>query len=475
MTLFAILALALAACGGEDPTPSTPPPVEMPAIAASQAATESALSAPSETEPAAGEEAVATAAPYSGPAICPQGGGDSPEIEPASFDSGAHEHFQAQILDYLNQVGSAEGLAGQLDGLTLQDGSTTWLSTSNVFTFDITGDDVPEVLVDLVFYVSGQYADGGVYIFGCSEEEYVTIDASWLGGSVLYRGGSHTGIVAVEDFSGDGVPEIVTSWISAAGTAANYHRAFEIRGWDGKQFQDLLFTSQADLGVASVENGEGEIIDVNDDGLPELVLRSKVGGHPDTSPLARNRTAIWGWDGLLIALQCDRADSPPKFRYQAIMDGDDATLCGDYDAALALYQQAIFDEELKPGTSRYEPGVIHEEDAVYFDALERANLSAYGRYRILLLHAARGFLPEAQIVYDSLQEQFPEGADGHAYAAMATAFWDGFSDGDVFDGCGNAHEYADQNRAEILSPIGRREYGWPAPDICPGNALFRMD
>ena len=124
--------------------------------------------------------------------------------------------------------------------------------------------------------------------------------------------------------------------------------------------------------------------------------------------------------------------------------------------------------------------MLSEEDAVYFDQIERANLSAYGRYRILLLHASRGFLTEAQIVYDSLQEQFPTGSEGHAYAAMATAFWDGFSDGDVLGGCRNAQEYADQNRTEILSPIGSDVYGWPAPeitifDVCPGNALSQMD
>ena len=37
---------------------------------------------------------------------------------------------------------------------------------------------------------------------------------------------------------------------------------------------------------------------------------------------------------------------PPKYRFQAVYDGDDASRFGEYDRALALYQQAVFDEAL---------------------------------------------------------------------------------------------------------------------------------
>ena len=415
---------------------------------------------------------------YGGPAVCPEGGGDPPTVGILNFKIDVFDQLETQFIDYLNQVGSVDGLAIRLTGLTLEDlSATTWYSTSNVFAADVTGDDVPEALIDIVFYVEGQYTDGAIYIFGCGDNEYVTIYMSRIDGRVL-SDGPEAGIRAIEDFSGDGVPEIMLTSIEMMGTAANFHRGFRIIGWDGKSFSDLVLTTQGDFGTATVENGDGEIIDTDEDGLPELVLHSRVGGHSDTSVLKRPRTEIWGWDGFQITRRCSQADTTPIYLIQAIIDGDDAVLCGDFEAALAFYQQAIFDEALLPWASRVKPIQVTSEDPVELDRIERANLSAYGRYRILLLHTAQGFLPEAKVVYESLQEQFPEGSDGHAYAVMAAVFRDTFNENNnIGFACLAAIVYAEQHQSEILAPLGSDVYGFGVRDlqpydVCPWRALM---
>lgn len=59
----------------------------------------------------------------------------------------------------------------------------------------------------------------------------------------------------------------------------------------------------------------------------------------------RTRTETWSWNGE--AYYPSRIEySSPTYRFQAAIDGDNATRAGDFESALALYQQAIFDELL---------------------------------------------------------------------------------------------------------------------------------
>ena len=78
-----------------------------------------------------------------------------------------------------------------------------------------------------------------------------------------------------------------------------------------------------------------------------------------------------------------------------------------------------------------------------------------------------------QTVYDTLREEFPEGAVGGQYAALATIFWDEYSSSEnIAAACGKVVDYAAVHADEILGPLGSGFYGFGqrdyAPeDICP--------
>jgi len=404
------------------------------------------------------------------PGVCPTPSGQTPTISSTSPGDTVVEIFEPQILDYLNNVGSASGLQAALSDLTLLDGA--WKARPQVETIDVTGNTTPDVVVELTFYEEGQYFEGGLFVFMCDDGHYVgnAIVSAW--GQVL-PSGEPEGIRAIQDMNMDGVPEIVHSQISVAGTHAYFMREFRILEWDGQKFVDLIPKDQYGF-YAQADTGDGVIGDTDGDGTLELLLENGLGeAYPDLGP-QRKRTDIWAWDGYAYSL--DRQEyTAPEFRIHAVWDGDDASLLGDYAKALAFYQQAIFDEKLFGWSQgRLWPDWQYGGDPTPTPAPEeRPRLSAYGRYRILLLHAVQGLQAEAQIVYETLQEKFPAGNVGHPYAELATVFWEEYSEsGDIGLACEKAVEYAADYPYEILTDLGRTFYGsgqreYAPEDICP--------
>jgi hypothetical protein len=150
-------------------------------------------------------------------------------------------------------------------------------------------------------------------------------------------------------------------------------------------------------------------------------------------------------------------------------------LFGDYEAALAFYQQAVFDEELIGWSQgRLWPDREYGGNPTPTpDPEERPRINAYGRYRIMLLHAVQGFQSPAQVVLDTLQEKFPAGTVGHPYAELAAVFWMEYSgSGDVGLACDKSIAYAADHPRETLVFLGRSFYGsgqreYAPEDICP--------
>jgi hypothetical protein len=145
------------------------------------------------------------------------------------------------------------------------------------------------------------------------------------------------------------------------------------------------------------------------------------------------------------------------YRLHAIWDGDDASRLGDYAEALALYQRAIFDESLlgwwnpirAPLLEDYAVPPPPEPD-------ERPRLSAYARYRIVLLHVVQGNLREAQIAYDTLQSRFAADSVGHQYAELARVYWEEYdSSHDVGSACDKAIEHTRTAETATLDTIGQ--------------------
>jgi len=109
------------------------------------------------------------------------------------------------------------------------------------------------------------------------------------------------------------------------------------------------------------------------------------------------------------------------------------------------------------------------DDWVYGET-GKANLSAYASFRHMVTHVQQADLGDAQVVYGILQGSYPLGATGHAYAELATAFWDEFQrSGGLAAACAQAQSFAAAHASEILDPL---HYGYSNPtylaaDICP--------
>ena len=404
------------------------------------------------------------------PEDCPATGAAGTELTSDAPGRGVAEIFDGQIRDYLNARGSAAGLAAALGELTLLDGA--WQARPQVQSVDVTGNAVPEVLVELTFFEPLQYSEGALFVYRCAGGEFA-------GGAVLMTAGQvlsaddPDGIRAVRDMNQDGVPEIVHSYLSIAGSHSYFTRQFHILEWDGQEFSGLIAEDQFGS-AAQAENGDGAIQDRDGDGSLELVLTNGLGeAYPELGP-QRARTDFWEWNGegfVLARWEYTR----PVFRIHAIWDGDDATWFGEYDRALAFYQDAVFNEQLVGWSlGRLWP------DSFYGglptpppDPAERDRLNAYGRYRIVLLHAVQGRRAEAQVNYGALLDLFPEAAVGDEFAELATEFWEEYAaSGELGLACSKAVEFARTNRFDVLTPLGREFYGegqrqYQPQDICP--------
>jgi hypothetical protein len=407
-------------------------------------------------------------------ARCPEPVPPSPALITTGDLGPIDQIFVAPIKAYLDAGGDPLKLGARLRDITLSDGSVSWQSKAHVFHTDVTGDSVPELVMDLVFFQPGGYADGYLFVFRCQGGAYRGGAVTWIGGQVLSADDPGPGIRAIEDMNANGVPEIVISRVEVFGTHANHVRQFQILEWEERQFASRIQAESAYPGAAEVLNGDGNVQDFDGDGIPELILNEGVGRGPEASLLDRPRKKIWGWSGEAFELVCSRAQSAPLYRFQAIYDGDDATVCGAYEDAEHFYQEAIFNQDLaawSPG--RLASGVIRSDREPTPDPEETPHLGAYARYRLMILHALRGWPLEAQTVFETLQMNFTPGEPGHVYAALATQFWGVFqASGDVSVACNAAQSYAERRAEEILDPLGISFYGavgreYRPKDICP--------
>jgi hypothetical protein len=403
------------------------------------------------------------------PEGCPAAGTATVEFITEGPGPSVAEIFTSQIHDYLIGGGTL-GLQSALSRLTMLEG--TWQARAQVQTIDLTGNDVPEVLVELTFFEPLQFSEGALFAYRCAGGEYAGGPVLTTAGQVL-SADDPDGIRAVRDMNDDGTPEIVYSYISIAGSHSYFTRQFRILSWDGASFVDLLPLDENGFAAQS-ESGDGAVQDRDGDGLLELVITNSVAeAYPDLGP-QRPHTDTWAWNGAAFVLARTEY-TEPVFRIHAIWDGDDATRFGEYERALALYQDAVFNQDLIGWSlGRLWPDSAYGGQPTPMpDRAEAHRLEAYGRYRILLLHAAQGNQAEAQVVYDTLLDLFPLSAVGRQYADLATAFWGEYSvSGDLALACDKAAEFAKTYDTVVLSPLGRDFYGlaqrvYQPEDICP--------
>lgn len=366
------------------------------------------------------------------------------------------KNLEELILIYLNEGGSIQALMESLN-----------INEELVFTKDLTNDGLPEISVIKI----------NAYIYGCINGKYHIL-------LIIEPRVGRAKLLTTNDMNNDGLPELVyrTEYHGLSADIMAYYLIYE---WNGVQFANLITrnnysSKKVDGGSSNQEayifNGSETLRDIDGNGTIELLLH---GGNDsgysscDSGPV-RDETHIWMWNGLefdLLRMELD----PPKYRFQAVFDGDEASLAGEYRNAEILYQQAISDNSLF--------GIDHFYDDAFcgkglgVDPKERPNLSAYSKYRIMLIHI---LITDnlSKTSYHSLQNEYPIGVYGHAYAELAKVFWEEYRlNQNITYACSIAINYAETNQEEILQPLGAGKYAYygigiqnnsyVAKNICP--------
>jgi len=373
------------------------------------------------------------------------------------------------MIAYLDDGGSPSDLAQDLSNLVIDADYGSNPLVAELTKVDLTGDGVNELVWDLEVPASAWVKS--IVILGCANRSY----------ELLYRHEAldvepvgALDVMTIEDLNDDGRPELAYSEVGY-GAGAESSTDVSIVAWDGSAFLSLI------EGGSAMGGGDApsRFADTDGDGTKELVTRPPIGqgyGICDLGPF-RPTTSIYRWDGRRYILDREDPDAP-TYRIEAVEDGDRLTTEGRYYEAQLSYQNAISGDTIEPGTAHYwlqaQPEYCGLPDPLPTpDVGERPRLEAYSRYRLIVLHTALGQLDEAAVIYSESISAFSEGQPLGTYADLAEAFWAEFqSSKDIARACESAIDFAANNAATLLDPLGSTNYGLlhdapEPPEICP--------
>jgi hypothetical protein len=402
-----------------------------------------------------------------------------------------YESYERDILVYLNSGSSPELLEASLGSIEVPENITSdkvRLTDPVVMLKDVTGDGEYEVIVLLRWQSDALHQDDDrvLLILSQEAEEYQTLAEVHV--RRLVERPYNMELKMVQDVNLDGRNEIVLNLPDFQGpSGTNFLYLTFVLAWNGAEFEHLIQVPEEAF-LQPYSNGAGStntrpsIEDHDGDGKLEIIVEH-MGFHPygsssyqfaETGPM-RGRTEIWSWDGQKYALTTQL--DPPIYRFHVVQDADDAALAGDYELAMSLYLQAIFDDELRGW------GIDPEDQQIIEPVEERYRLNAYATFRILVLHSLWGNETEAERDLETMLEYYPEGDLQYPFTEMAAIFLDAYqASGDVSDACNHASAYAGtavyvstqtwMSEYPLLDMLGSRYYGWynrdySPEDICP--------
>jgi hypothetical protein len=343
-----------------------------------------------------------------------------------------------EILDYLNRGGSIATLDAYL-------ADVGQLATPSV-QLDIDGD----LLEDLVFATLDQQS-GSVQVFRCSGEGY---ELAYL--SVPLPAPAGVSIHSVQDLNGDPISDLLISREQCG--AHTCTAVVEALIWHAGRLENRFVGDTSDLPSPTLD-----LARLSDQRVEIRITATgiaSVGAGP-----YRQHVRIWTWDEDQIAFTASVEETlDSNFRIHRLHDADDAAAAGNFDAALAYYQQVIDDPEL--------------DDWLDGEA-GHAALAAYARFRRLTTILELGDLDSAEQALAVLLQEHPQGTDGHGFAALGEQFWAALA-GSLGDsgalnaealeyGCQAAQAYAITHAEQTLDQLyygyANRTYG--PESICP--------
>ncbi|HBY98609.1 MAG: tetratricopeptide repeat protein [Ardenticatenaceae bacterium] len=257
-------------------------------------------------------------------------------------------------------------------------------------------------------------------------------------------------LLAAEDLNNDRQAELAWTWADCG--AHTCFTTVEIGSWTGTGFSDL---TAGDIVFPTLQSAE--FVDQNGDGTRELLLTggiiSSVGAGPQ-----RVRTEIYRWNGSGWALT-DTLYAATDWLPLVVWEANDRLAAGDLAEAIDLYSQVITNGSFKPWHSESAGAAMTAEE-------ERALLTGFSRWRLVLAHTALGKTDEAETWLARLRETQPDSP----YRQVAERFWQTWqSIRDLKQACDAANSYASSNRTTVVEPLNNFGYANPqfeANDIC---------
>lgn len=398
-------------------------------------------------------------------AICPSRVNSQIPI-PTTFPSDDKE-FEQVVINILN--------SGGVDQLVRYLSVLPNFSDSDFRYDDLTNDGVRELII------RNKDAYRNLTVFGCQNGKYI----NFL--SVRPSFEQAPKITTVQDMNHDGVKELVVDI-----ETCHYCTAIMVYEWNGSGFDSLVRAWEIGYKSGKLEYSDlaeldgitaASVADIDKNGTFELLLDggipSYVGGMIGVDGPWRQEKVIYMWNGENFVWYSQKYD-PPNFRFEAIQDGDTETIRGDYDSAVKSYQAAIFDEKLKSWTQEVWRDISQNQDPenlrypdvekMPFNQKEYDQLSAYARYRIMIIYLKQGWESDAETVYQTLIETYTQGRLGYPYSELANEFWNEFQiSHDLILSCNQAITYATKY-PEILEPLGSHglfDKYYEPEDICP--------
>jgi hypothetical protein len=379
--------------------------------------------------------------------------------------------YEQPLLSYLAARGNLHELKESLEALV---GETRSLNIE-VFEEDVTGDLNREFLISLADWDSA-----AIFILGCRNREYTVFHrillANWEESSRWFAS-----LTAVMDINGNGIKEVVYSFVANAGMQFTDVSA-QVLEWDGKGFRELM---QDDPDPGSEWNRYAvdagiEYRDIDENGIMELIFPASMFWNDEgmgvdrgcDGGVERNSLAIWMWDGEYYRFMWREA-VPPVYRFQAALDGDSFTSIGLYDRAETMYLRATFEEALKPGSLGDWLRDMHCDGAgmVKPDSTEPIKIRAYARFRLTELYVHLGRVMEAESHRTYLRANYPLGSPGYIYAYLANAFWwEYVKDEDITAACAAVRGEAEKFQADVFNLFENYGFLNPGPTldtICP--------
>ncbi|HZY44038.1 MAG TPA: hypothetical protein VFF70_04735, partial [Anaerolineae bacterium] len=226
---------------------------------------------------------------------------------------------------------------------------------------------------------------------------------------------------------------------------------FNILGWNGRAFVSLMaepltlpsagyVLSKKDTETAYHIEAQGGVV-------------ASTGAGPQ-----RSDTQVWKWNGAQFA-KVSSTLSPIEYRIHAIYEADDAFAKNDYQSAVDGYSRAITDDSLKDWLT----------EIGYSKAHDRATLTAYARFRLLLIGVLRGDA-NASDQLDQLTNDFPANNPDHIIQQMASIFWSKYqATKDIKTACAAADAFANDKYqiTDNLSLFGYANRWYTSDDMCP--------